>query len=63
MEVNVDKEGKFISGNVISIKQIGEGIPIIDTEERVLAEIKKLIESDFNDSKLVFKGSSFTKKP
>ena len=62
VEVNVNKKGKFLSGNVVSIKQIGEGIPVIDSEERVLGEIKKLIASDFADSKLVFNGSSFTKK-
>ena len=61
VEVNVNKEGEFISGNVISIKQIGEGIPIIDKDQNVLIEIKKLIASDFPESKIVFNESSFTK--
>jgi len=61
IEVNVNKEGKFINGNVISIKQIGEGIPVIDKEQKVLTEIKNLIASDFPESKIVFNGSLFTK--
>jgi hypothetical protein len=63
VEVNVNKEGEFISGNIVSIKQIGEGIPMIDPDQRVLTEIKKLIDSDFSDSKIIFSGSSFTQKP
>ena len=63
VEVNVNKEGEFISGNIVSIKQIGEGIPMIDPDQRVLTEIKKLIDSDFSDSKIIFSGSTFTHKP
>ena len=62
VEVNVDKQGKFISGNIVSIKQIGEGIPIKDPDQKVLSEIKKLISVDFPDSKIIFNESSFTKK-
>ncbi len=62
IEVNVNKEGEFISGNVVSIKQIGAGIPVIDKDEKVLTEIKNLIDTDFPENKIIFKGSSFTKK-
>ena len=62
VEVNVDKEGKFVSGNIVSIKQIGSGIPVIDTDQKVLAEIKKLIAVDFPNSNIVFNGSLFTQK-
>ena len=63
VELNVDKNGKFLSGNIISVKQIGEGIPVVDSEQSVLKEIKKLSFSDFTDNKIVFDGSSFTQKP
>ncbi len=62
IEVNVKKNGEFISGNVVSIKQIGEGIPMIDKEQKVLTEIKKLIASDFPKSSIEFNGSTFTNK-
>ncbi|MBM78323.1 MAG: capsule biosynthesis protein CapA [Crocinitomicaceae bacterium] len=62
VEVNVNNKGKFISGNIISIKQIGSGIPVVDPEQKALSEIKKLISSDFPESKIVFNESSFTKK-
>ena len=63
IEVNVKKNGEFVSGNVISIKQIGEGIPVIDQDQRVLGEIKKLNSADFPNGNIVFDGSSFTHKP
>tara|TARA_B100000683_G_scaffold268776_1_gene304552 strand:- start:12810 stop:13844 length:1035 start_codon:yes stop_codon:yes gene_type:complete len=62
IEVNVNKDGEFISGNVVSIKQIGSGIPVIDKDEKVLTELKNLIEADFPENKIIFNGSSFTKK-
>ena len=62
VEVSVTKKGEFVRGKITSIKQIGEGIPIIDKEQRVLAELKKLIAADFPNSNIVFNGASFTQK-
>jgi len=62
VEVSVTKNGEFVRGKITSIKQIGEGIPIIDKEQRVLAELKKLIAADFPNSKILFNGASFTQK-
>ena len=35
---------------------------MIDKDEKVLTELKNLIDADFPENKIIFNGSSFTKK-
>jgi hypothetical protein len=39
VKLYVNKNGEFMSGMIYSIKQVGEGGPIIDTENSVIKEI------------------------
>ncbi len=53
VKVQVDREGGFLRGEVISIYQQGEGGPRIDPAGRAMAKLKALTEFDFPDQELV----------
>ena len=53
VKVQVDSEGGFLQGEVISIYQPGEGGPRIDSAGRATAKLKALTEIDFPDQELV----------
>ena len=53
MKVFIDENGKFLKGEIIPVKQIKRGIPVIDENKTVIKVIKKLTEEDFPDSKLL----------
>ena len=53
VKVQVDHEGGFMEGEVISIYQPGEGGPRIDPAGRARAKLKALTEFDFPDQELV----------
>ena len=48
--VNINRDGSFVSGEIVPIRQLGEGIPVRDPEETVVRILKKLNESDFPES-------------
>ncbi|MBI1222420.1 MAG: CapA family protein [Bacteroidetes bacterium] len=45
--VNLDSSGKFIEGQIIAIRQVGEGIPMLDPSKQVISLIQNLSQSDF----------------
>ena len=53
VNVKTDTEGAFISGKISPVKQIGEGIPLIDAEKQVIKIMQNLSKTDFPDSPLV----------
>jgi len=53
VKVQVDREGGFLQGEVISIYQPGEGGPRIDPAGKATAKLKALTEFDFPDQELV----------
>ncbi len=53
VKVQVDREGGFLQGEVISIYQAGEGGPRIDPAGKATAKLKALTEFDFPDQELV----------
>jgi Bacterial capsule synthesis protein PGA_cap len=53
VKVTVDREGKFLRGEVISIFQPGEGGPRIDPAGRATTKLKELSETDFPGQELV----------
>jgi hypothetical protein len=53
VKVQVDREGGFVRGEVISIYQPGQGGPRIDPAGRATAKLKALTEFDFPDQELV----------
>ena len=50
LKVELSEEGEFYSGEIIPIIQVGSGIPIIDSQKRVITEIQELIGTDFPES-------------
>jgi len=53
VRVEVDREGHFLRGEVVSIYQPGEGGPRIDPANRAVTKLKTLTELDFPDQELV----------
>ncbi len=50
--VDIDEEGRFLGGSIISTIQRRPGGPVIDHEYRVAREIADLTRADFPDTKL-----------
>ena len=53
LKVKLDEEGKFISGKIISAKQIGLGIPILDYKNTAAKEIWRLTKLDFPENSII----------
>jgi len=53
IKIDVNRLGEFQKGKIIPVKQIQEGIPIIDTSKEVIKKIQELTNDDFKFSKLV----------
>ncbi|MBP0020087.1 MAG: CapA family protein [Cyanobacteria bacterium SBLK] len=47
LEVQLDREGKLIQGNIIPLHLNGEAIPFPDPEKRTIALMQRLTRSDF----------------
>jgi poly-gamma-glutamate capsule biosynthesis protein CapA/YwtB (metallophosphatase superfamily) len=64
MKVFVDRKGKFLKGQIIATKQIGEGLPVLDTNGEVIEKIQQLTKEDFPASllKITDKGLVVKKK-
>lgn len=52
LKVNLDSKGNFISGEIISAKQKGRGIPVLDESNQAAQIISKLTQMDFSNTKL-----------
>lgn len=48
--LDIDSSGKFIGGEIIPIKQVGEGIPMYDASKRVISIVQNLNKTDFPKS-------------
>jgi poly-gamma-glutamate capsule biosynthesis protein CapA/YwtB (metallophosphatase superfamily) len=53
LKVIVNGKGEFISGEIIPVKQIKRGIPVIDEDKQVIKLIRKLTEADFPQTNLI----------
>ncbi len=64
VKVFVNEKGEFLYGQIFSTKQIGEGGPILDEEQKVLNEIIRLTKIDVPETKLIIDkdGSVYVKK-
>ena len=51
-KININLKGEFVSGKIISAKQIGRGVTIIDTNNNAALLIKELTKVDFPKSQL-----------
>ncbi len=54
VKVFTSKTGEFQKAKIIPIKQIGEGIPVVDASNKVYTELKKLTLADFPETPLQF---------
>lgn len=59
-ELRLQKTGAFIDGKVISTRQFGRGGPVIDEEQSVIQEIKRLTAEDIPEIELTFNNQHFT---
>ncbi|MCF7903257.1 MAG: CapA family protein [Candidatus Marinimicrobia bacterium] len=53
LRILIDRQGKFLSGQVFAIKQPGRGGPVFDPDGLVIEEMRILSQEDFPDSPLV----------
>jgi len=53
LNINVDENGDFVDGKIVSVKLIGEGIPVIDDTQQALLTIQDLIATDLGEIGLV----------
>lgn len=53
MKVFVDKDGKFLKGEIAAIKQPGDGGPVIDETGEVIQKIKQLTREDIPEARLI----------
>lgn len=58
-KLTLTNSGEFISGELISIKQIGEGGPLLDENEGALKQVQTLTQTDLPELKVVFENSHF----
>lgn len=52
IQLQVNKKGEFLGGKIVSTKQIGEGIPVVDDAKKVVKEMIELSTADFKESPL-----------
>lgn len=52
LKLNIDKNGKFLDGKIYPIKQIGSGMPILDSDKAVIFKIQELTHIDFPEVKI-----------
>jgi len=52
VKVFVNEQGEFLYGQIFSTKQVGEGGPVLDLEDKVIKEIINLSKADVPESKL-----------
>jgi poly-gamma-glutamate capsule biosynthesis protein CapA/YwtB (metallophosphatase superfamily) len=50
LEVELDREGRFLSGRILATRQHGEGIPEPDPQGGVISLVRKLTAQDFPQS-------------
>lgn len=62
MKVFVDRKGKFLKGQIIATKQIGEGVPMLDANGEVIEKVRELTAIDFPESQLVISEGGMIKK-
>lgn len=55
-DLSLNSNGEFIAAKVISIKQVGEGVPLVDTSKGAWQYVESLSKEDFPESNLIFNG-------
>lgn len=55
VKIYTNSEGEFLSGQIFSAQQLGEGGATLDPNNRAFKKIKYLTEKDFPENNLIFK--------
>lgn len=64
ISIIVDNQGRFISGKIIATRQLGQGGPVLDAQNKAIEEIKTLTESDIPECLLkIQKNGTIFMKP
>ncbi|WP_109829922.1 CapA family protein [Reichenbachiella versicolor] len=58
-KVYTDADGRFLKGELISVKQLGAGGPKLDSKKKAIKIAKELTEKDFPESKIQIDDSGF----
>ena len=53
-ELKLTRKGEFVSGRVISTKQVGEGGPFVDSSNGALEQIKTLTKADLPELNVLY---------
>jgi hypothetical protein len=61
VKIDVNKQGEFIQGQIYSIKQVGEGGPLIDESNGALNEIKMLTSADVPEAPITISDNGLIK--
>ncbi|MDX5321422.1 MAG: CapA family protein, partial [Bacteroidota bacterium] len=62
--VDLKEDGTFISGSIVPVKQIGEGIPVIDPDKKVIGLMQSLSNVDFpKSSPVILDTGAFYSRP
>jgi hypothetical protein len=59
-DIEIDNQGKFIKGKIISTKQLGEGGPLIDVNKKALRLVKELTKADLPELNIKWEGDYFS---
>lgn len=62
-ELRISSKGEFLEGKVVSTRQFGRGGPVIDEEQSVIEEIKRLTAEDVPEIDVKFNQNTFTIYP
>lgn len=62
VKVYTDKSGRFLEAKITSIKQEGEGGPVLDETNKAIEEIKQLTEMDIPEVGLIISENGIVKK-
>jgi len=59
LKIKINNKGEFQEATITSIKQIGKGVPAIDSTNQAFFEMKKLTNIDFPETKLSFDSTNY----
>jgi poly-gamma-glutamate capsule biosynthesis protein CapA/YwtB (metallophosphatase superfamily) len=60
IKVTMDNDGTFKKATVVSIKQIGEGGPQLDSKNKAFQKLRELTDSDFKGHNMIFENNTIS---
>lgn len=50
LQLHITRQGKFVTAEVVPVKQIGQGVPVVDEGKGVIKELQRLTAADFPEA-------------